>query len=909
MSLFAVVLRQFARAAAALAFVAVVAAPAHAQFADLVVNQLDSPDPGPAGTVVTYTVRVDNNGPNAAIGVTFSDTLPPGSTFISATPTQGSCGAPVAGVLSCALGNLTFLANATVTIQLRLPTPGVWTNTATAGSSTPDPNTTNNVNVAESTTALNAADMTLIVTDAPDPSAAGAPFNFTVTARNNGPTALAATDTQTMTFPVPAGACIRSVPTGTGWVCTGSGGFPLCSGTVSCTRTGAVAANANAPAITVPAVGNVAGTITGTFTVGSSLPDGNPGDNTVTDTITITGGSSDVQITKTASAATIQVGANVTYTLTPRFNGGVPPGTLPPNLITVTDTLAAGLTFVSAAGGGWACGFAAPTVTCTRPGPYAGGLFTNMPVITIVATVTAAGPISNTATISAPETDPVPANNTSTVGITGSITSDLSMTKTASLNPVTVGQNYTYSLVARNNGPVPVTAGNTITVTDTLPLGMSLRTPGATGTGWACSSVPAPPFPIGGPVTITCTRAGPLAINTNAPTITVPVVTTSGAALANNACVALSGATSIDTNAANNCSVVTVTSSSTSADLRVLSKTASPNPVNVGQDLTYTITVQNFGPDSATNVTVSDTLASLVGAGGFQSATPSQGTCVPSGVTAGPSVTLSCNLGTLVNGASANVVVVVRPTIATTGNRTNTATIRSPDVGDPTQANNTGSVTSVVTAVADVTVSKTAAPSPVRAGTPLTYVLTARNNGPSTASTVVATDTLPANATFVSMGAVTGGGICTSPPAGTLGGTVQCTWASIANATQFTATFVVRPITGAASVTNAASITTTTQEFNTANNSTSLATTVNAALVDLLINKSDSNDPVALGLPTVYTIMVGNGGPSFASNVVMTDTFPTGSPSATFVIRAGLPLRRLPRAPASSLRSTRPRAC
>ncbi|MCC6869830.1 MAG: DUF11 domain-containing protein, partial [Burkholderiales bacterium] len=108
--------------AALFASIALAAAPAAAQTADLVVNQADSPDPGPAGGVFTYTIRVDNNGPDAAVAVNFSDTLPPGSTFVSATATQGSCGAPVGGVLSCSLGDLTFLANATVTLKVVLPT-------------------------------------------------------------------------------------------------------------------------------------------------------------------------------------------------------------------------------------------------------------------------------------------------------------------------------------------------------------------------------------------------------------------------------------------------------------------------------------------------------------------------------------------------------------------------------------------------------------------------------------------------------------------------------------------------------------------------------------------------------------------------------------------------------------------
>ena len=86
------------------AALAIAANPAAAQSADLVVNQADSPDPGPAGGVFTYTIRVDNNGPDAAVGVNFADTLPPGSTFVGVATTQGTCSPPAAGVVNCALG-------------------------------------------------------------------------------------------------------------------------------------------------------------------------------------------------------------------------------------------------------------------------------------------------------------------------------------------------------------------------------------------------------------------------------------------------------------------------------------------------------------------------------------------------------------------------------------------------------------------------------------------------------------------------------------------------------------------------------------------------------------------------------------------------------------------------------------
>ncbi|MCC7041152.1 MAG: DUF11 domain-containing protein [Burkholderiales bacterium] len=865
------------------------AAPAFAQSsADLVVNQTDSPDPGPAGGVFTYTVRIDNNGPDTAVAASVVNTLPPGSTFVSASTTHGSCGAPLGGVLTCPLGDLPFLDQATVTITVILPTPGVYVNTVSASATTPDPNPANNTDRTEDTTAINASNMTLAVVDTPDPVAAGANYSYAVTAINNGP---APATSQTISFPVPTGACVRSVPTGSGWSCTPSGGYPRCSGTISCVRNTTLANGASAPQLTVPAVANVGGSITGAFTVSSPLPDGDPTDNTITATTTVTGGSSDVQMTKTASPATVGVGSNVTYTLTPRFNGGEPPGTLAPNVITVTDTLGAGLTFVSAGGSGWSCSYASPVVTCERPGPYTGGNFTNMPVITIVATVTASGVVSNTARIDAPETDPIPANNESSVNVTGSNDADLSIAKTGPGHPVFPGDDFAFTLTPRNNGPVPLVAGQTVTVTDTVPAGFTLRA-APTGTNWTCSVSGAPPYPAPGPQTVTCTRilSAPFGVGNFNP-ITIPVETNSIGTFVNTACVALAGAGPVDPNSANDCSApvsVPSTPVGAGADLEVTSKTANPNPVRAGEDLTYVISVRNNGPVDANNVVVTDALTNLVATGSLQSVSTTQGTCTPPAPTNGATINLSCALGTLVNSGTATITVVVRPLVAVTGNRTNTATINSLDLADPNRANNTGSVTSQVTALVDMTMTKTDTPDPVQAGTPLTYVVTARNNGPSTASTVVATDTLPVNAAFISATG-TGGGSCTTPAVGDVGGTVTCTWATMTTGTQQTITIVVRPLTGAVSVHNEASVTTTTEETTTTNNSAAVDTAVTPAAVDILVNKVDTIDPVAVGQTTGYTITITNSGPSYATNVTMVDTFRDGGvPTATFSYQGNL---------------------
>jgi uncharacterized repeat protein (TIGR01451 family)/CSLREA domain-containing protein len=108
------------------------------------------------------------------------------------------------------------------------------------------------------------------------------------------------------------------------------------------------------------------------------------------------------------------------------------------------------------------------------------------------------------------------------------------------------------------------------------------------------------------------------------------------------------------------------------ADLEI-SKADSPDPVTVGDNLTYTITVINNGPDPATNVVVTDTLPSGVT---FVSASPG---CVHSaGV-------VTCNLGNIPAGDSVTITIVV--TVTAPGTISNTATVTS-DTLDPNTANN-----------------------------------------------------------------------------------------------------------------------------------------------------------------------------------------------------------------------------
>lgn len=101
---------------------------------------------------------------------------------------------------------------------------------------------------------------------------------------------------------------------------------------------------------------------------------------------------------------------------------------------------------------------------------------------------------------------------------------------------------------------------------------------------------------------------------------------------------------------------------------------------------------------------------------------------------------------------------------------------------------------------AQIAITKSASPTRVAIGEPLTYTLSITSvDGNSQA--VVATDVLPAGVTFLQL-IQSGGGICTTPPVGVTG-TVRCDLGTISHNTTRTIVFSVTP-TVAEQVTNTA---------------------------------------------------------------------------------------------------------
>jgi uncharacterized repeat protein (TIGR01451 family) len=118
--------------------------------ADLFITKTASPVPVTRQSNLTYTITVTNNGPADASGVVIADSVPSGTTFVSANTSQGSCTTPAvgssSGTVTCNAGGIVNAASVTVTMIVNVTAlqGASVSNTATVSASTPDPDNANN---------------------------------------------------------------------------------------------------------------------------------------------------------------------------------------------------------------------------------------------------------------------------------------------------------------------------------------------------------------------------------------------------------------------------------------------------------------------------------------------------------------------------------------------------------------------------------------------------------------------------------------------------------------------------------------------------------------------------------------------------------------------------------------------
>ncbi|MFN3925633.1 MAG: hypothetical protein ACK4K6_18650, partial [Pseudarthrobacter sp.] len=163
-----------------------------------------------------------------------------------------------------------------------------------------------------------------------------------------------------------------------------------------------------------------------------------------------------------------------------------------------------------------------------------------------------------------------------------------------------------------------------------------------------------------------------------------------------------------------------------------------PDPVRVGQNLTYTFDVSNQGPETAPDVRLEVDLPAGVT---IVSRNTPQGT---SSVVNGDVV---FSFGNMANGASLQATVVVTPTVA--GTLAYSANLTSFSV-DNDKTNNFRSGTTVAGPFANLGLTATDSPDPVGVGADLTYTFDVSNQGPDTATNARLDVDLPAGAQIVS---------------------------------------------------------------------------------------------------------------------------------------------------------------
>lgn len=116
--------------------------------ASITVTKSVSPNPPTPGNNATYTIQITNAGPSPATGVTLTDVLPGGVTFVSSTPGSPTCN-NAAGTVTCNLPDIASGANSIVTITVSIPAAflGALNNSASVTENEFDPSTFDNVGV------------------------------------------------------------------------------------------------------------------------------------------------------------------------------------------------------------------------------------------------------------------------------------------------------------------------------------------------------------------------------------------------------------------------------------------------------------------------------------------------------------------------------------------------------------------------------------------------------------------------------------------------------------------------------------------------------------------------------------------------------------------------------------------
>ena len=541
---------------------------------------------GPAtvqqGDTADYILTVANLGPDTATNIVVNDILPAGMTFNAQSDNRCSLNPVNSNIVECSLATLpngnskafTIIVDIDQNAQCGIP----LVNNANATSGTYDPDNSNNINKSASTTVdcptvIPEADLTLIKSG-PATVKIGNTILYSLTAFNYGP------DTAT-------GAKITdNIPTGTTFNTTHSDG--ICSSstgsTVTCNLNSIKSGEWKTIFIAFDVSQSIAcqSTIENIASVESAVFDPNTSNNNniaSPTSATVTCDPTTFSITKSDGRTTVLAGETLTYSITVENTSDTNA-----TYVTVIDTLPNNLEFQSASTGAIVSG-SGKVITWDNLSIAAHTTSTLTLSALVPNTLNAGTIISNTSEVfGGPST-----SDTTTVEDVGSPNVIITKDGPTSAMP---GDSIVYTLTVNNTGTAKA---ENVRVTDIIPAGL-VYSPGLS--------------------TNTCTQNGgevkceKISLEKGSSEVFtlifgIPKTQSCNSIITNIGAVTTDGANPHESTAY---TMITCPPTPTFS----ISKTDNRSEIDVGQTLSYTITVTNTSSVSATGVTIIDTLPSNV---------------------------------------------------------------------------------------------------------------------------------------------------------------------------------------------------------------------------------------------------------------------------------------------------------
>jgi len=793
------------------------------------------------GDNVTFTLTLTNNGPSNATSIKVTDLLPPGLTYVSDTGT-GSYYNPATGIWSIN----TLAANNNVSLDIVASVdPGTSltsiTNTAaiTARSPAVDPDPSNNS--ATASVAVTGADIALTLSADTITPNGGDTVVFTLTATNNGSydaTGIVLTDL----WNIAELTYVSSNPS--------AGSYSYTAGSGSGTWTLGPLANGASETLEITATVNATSNASINKTAAiSSVDQSDPISTNDSASVPLYVDGTDLRLTKNVDNPTPDVGDTITYTLLLENLGANPAAG-----IQVEDQLPSGVTYSShsapagttydPATGIWAFDNTPP------PTELAGGASTSLTITAVVASGTAGQIISNTAEVIAGPVDADTSNDSDSINITVRYI-DLDITKSVDNTTPQDGDTIVFTITVENKGSIDAT---NVVIFDELPGQLDYVSSSAdigsyseTTNLWTVGTITAAAPGNTATLTITCT----VNISKNDP-----------ATFFNFA--SLQSADQEDPVNDNNTDSVLIGVAGT--DISVVKSVDQNNP-STGDRITYTLVVTNNGPNTATNLEISEVLPAGLS---YVSSSSDYGSQTSYNDGTGIWVIGNKSGGDTVLPAYTTVTLTVTADVTAANGTTlvNTALVSSLDEAETDSTNNTSQVT-VIVGGADLALGMVADTPTPTVGDTVTYTLTLTNNGPDSANLIEVKDLLPTGLTYSNH----------NPEPGTTYDQATGIWdvGTLASGTTIALELVatVDAGTGGTTLTKTATVTNSSlPDPNTANDTASVILVVQEA--DMALSKIVDNATPQEGDTVVFTITVLNNGPTSANGLEVTDLLPTG---------------------------------